>query len=107
RLSQGGKVLYARDDAHKDRLMKTEFTRGKPEISRFKGLGEMPAAQLKETTMAPGSRTLLRVQLPAKKSGDPVARETERLVERLMGRRPELRFEYIQEHAKFVKDLDV
>ncbi|MSO85272.1 MAG: DNA topoisomerase IV subunit B [Rhodospirillales bacterium] len=107
RISHGGRVVYARDDAHKEKILKAEFSRAKPEISRFKGLGEMPAAQLKETTMAPGSRTLLRVQLPSKKSGNPVARATERLVERLMGRRPELRFEYIQEHAKFVKNLDV
>ncbi|MEK7820626.1 MAG: DNA topoisomerase IV subunit B [Pseudomonadota bacterium] len=107
RISQGGKVIYARDDAHKDVLMKTEFTRGKPEISRFKGLGEMPPAQLKETTMAPASRILLRVVLPSKETEGREARETDRLVERLMGRRPELRFEYIQEHAKFVKDLDV
>ncbi|MBM3565968.1 MAG: DNA topoisomerase IV subunit B, partial [Alphaproteobacteria bacterium] len=107
RISQGGKVIYARDDAHKDRLMKTEFSRGKPEISRFKGLGEMPPSQLKETTMAPGSRTLLKVMLPSKKDNGKAARETDRLVERLMGRKPELRFEYIQEHAKFVKDLDV
>ena len=107
RISQGGKVIYARDDAHKDELMKTEFARGKPEISRFKGLGEMPPGQLKETTMAPKSRILLRVVLPSKATEGKEARETDRLVERLMGRKPELRFEYIQEHAKFVKDLDV
>jgi topoisomerase-4 subunit B len=107
RISHGGRVIYARDDTHKDKVLKSEFPRAKPEISRFKGLGEMPAAQLKETTMAPGSRTLLRVQVPSKKTGGAKARETARLVERLMGRKPELRFEYIQEHAKFVKDLDV
>ena len=107
RISHGGRVIYARDDAHKDKILKSEFPRAKPEISRFKGLGEMPATQLKETTMAPGSRTLLRVQVPSKKTGGAKARETARLVERLMGRKPELRFEYIQEHAKFVRDLDV
>jgi topoisomerase-4 subunit B len=107
RISHGGRVVYARDDAHKDKVLKAEFPRAKPEISRFKGLGEMPAAQLKETTMSPVSRMLLRVQVPAKKTGGAKARETARLVERLMGRKPELRFEYIQEHAKFVKDLDV
>ena len=64
RISQGGKVLYARNDAHKDELLRTEFTgRGKVEIGRFKGLGEMMAAQLKETTMDPKKRTLLRVEV--------------------------------------------
>ena len=69
RIAQGGKVLYARDDAHKDELMASEFTgRGKVEVSRFKGLGEMPPAQLRETTMTRGKRTLLRIVIP--KAGD-------------------------------------
>ncbi|MGI9412116.1 MAG: DNA topoisomerase IV subunit B, partial [Hyphomicrobiales bacterium] len=64
RIAQGGKTLYARDDAHKDELMESEFSgRGKVEVSRFKGLGEMLPAQLKETTMNPATRTLLRVEL--------------------------------------------
>ncbi|MDE0255252.1 MAG: DNA topoisomerase IV subunit B, partial [Rhodospirillaceae bacterium] len=79
------------------------------EISRFKGLGEMPPAQLKQTTMDPGSRTLLRVTVPAE--SDPheagAARETGELVEKLMGRKPEPRFEFIQERAKFVEDIDL
>ncbi len=106
RLSQGGHVVYARDDAHKDELLATEFKgKGKVEISRFKGLGEMPPAQLKETTMAPGKRTLLQVRLP---DDDPQEmKRTEKLVETLMGRKPELRFKYIQENAKFVRDVDV
>jgi topoisomerase-4 subunit B len=111
RLSQGGKVAYARDDAHRDELLKTEFNgRGKVEVSRFKGLGEMPAAQLKETTMDPAKRTLLRVRLPHRHGNEDEredARATADLVEQLMGRKPELRFQYIQEKARFAQNLDV
>jgi len=110
RLSQGGKVAYARDDAHRDELMQKEFTgKGKVEVSRFKGLGEMPASQLKETTMDPAKRTLLRVRMPHRYNEEERAdaRETADLVERLMGRKPELRFQYIQENARFAHDLDV
>jgi topoisomerase IV subunit B len=110
RLSQGGTVLYARDDRHKDELMKTVFAKpGKVEISRFKGLGEMPAAQLRETTMDRGKRILLKVMVPEKYGeGDrSEARETQKLVESLMGRKPELRFAFIQEHAKQARNLDV
>ncbi|WP_339634832.1 DNA topoisomerase IV subunit B [uncultured Sneathiella sp.] len=103
RLSQGGKTLYAMDDAHKDRLMETEMTgRGKVDISRFKGLGEMPPAQLKETTMNPKNRVLLKVDVPMEEFG-----ETADRVESLMGKRPELRFAFIQENAQYVEDLDV
>ncbi|MEM1138751.1 MAG: DNA topoisomerase IV subunit B [Pseudomonadota bacterium] len=103
RLTQGGRSDYARDEAERDRLLETVFNgRGKVEISRFKGLGEMNPVQLKETTMKPGSRTLLRVTVP---DGD--GEETESLVERLMGRKPELRFTYIQENAAFAEDLDI
>ncbi|MDP6815221.1 MAG: DNA topoisomerase IV subunit B [Alphaproteobacteria bacterium] len=103
RLSQGGKTLYARDDAHREELLASEFSgRGKVEISRFKGLGEMPPGQLKQTTMSPKQRTLLRVVLPEGDGG-----ETGRLVEQLMGRKPELRYRYIQENARFVTDLDI
>jgi topoisomerase-4 subunit B len=102
RLSQGGKVIYARDDAHREELMASEFSgRGKVEMSRFKGLGEMPPKQLKETTMDPKQRSLLRVVLPEDQGA------TGDLVERLMGRKPEGRFSYIQENARFVTDLDV
>jgi topoisomerase-4 subunit B len=102
RLSHGGKVVYARDDAHRDELMATEFKGKKPEISRFKGLGEMMPAQLKETTMDPTKRILARVTLP--RSEEAVAD----LVEALMGRKPELRFRFIQENAEFAAaDLDV
>jgi topoisomerase IV subunit B len=103
RLSQGAKIVYARDDPHKTALLKSEFKAAKVEVSRFKGLGEMMPAQLKETTMAPGKRTLLRVEI-----ADDEAKKTESLVERLMGKKPELRFQFIQENAQFAaKDVDV
>ncbi|MBM3612883.1 MAG: DNA topoisomerase IV subunit B, partial [Alphaproteobacteria bacterium] len=103
RLTQGGKSAYARDDADRDRLLKSEFSgRGKVEISRFKGLGEMPPAQLKETTMDPKRRTLLRVTIP-----DRAQDSTRSRVESLMGRKPEARLKFIQEHASVVSDLDV
>jgi topoisomerase-4 subunit B len=102
RLSHGGKVVYARDDAHRDELLGSEFKGKKPEISRFKGLGEMMPAQLKETTMDPTKRTLARVTLPRAEEA------VEDLVESLMGRKPELRFRFIQENAEFaLADLDV
>ncbi len=110
RISQGGKTIYARDDVHREELMETEFKgRGKVEVSRFKGLGEMPPAQLKETTMSVKNRTLLRVTVPGDHTDDDKieAKETARLVDQLMGKKPELRFAYIQEHAQFVDDIDV
>ena len=110
RLSQGGKSAYARDDAHKDALMENEFKgRGKVDVSRFKGLGEMPPAQLKETTMDPSKRVLLRVTLPTGDGSEvkTEAKKTAKLVDSLMGKKPELRFAYIQEHARFVDDIDV
>ncbi len=108
-MTQGDTTLYARDDAHREELMQSGFTgRGKIEVSRFKGLGEMPARYLWATTMDPAQRTLLRVKLPSKTEDpeiDPT--RTEKLVETLMGRRPELRFDYIQKNARFAHDLDV
>jgi topoisomerase-4 subunit B len=102
RISHGGKVVYARDLAHRDELLATTFKGRKPEISRFKGLGEMMPAQLKETTMDPRTRTLARVTLPREEE------LVEDLVERLMGRKPEARFQFIQENAEFASaDLDV
>ncbi len=103
RLTQGGQTEYARDDVHKDELLKSGFKgRAKIEISRFKGLGEMPPAQLKETTMDPTRRTLLRVVIP-----DGAHRETQNRVESLMGRKPELRLKFIQEHAREAGELDI
>jgi topoisomerase-4 subunit B len=114
RLTQGDVTHYARDDAHREELLQTAFNgRGKIEISRFKGLGEMPARYLRATTMDPAQRTLLKVTLPPRadpaaiESADEGFKRTERLVETLMGRRPELRFEYIQKNARFARDLDV
>jgi len=103
RLSHGAKSVYARDDSHREALLKSEFKgNAKVEISRFKGLGEMMPAQLKETTMKPGARTLVRVDV-----ADNEKKQTDALVERLMGKRPELRFQFIQENAQFAKDVDV
>lgn len=110
RITQGGKTIYARDDLHKDELMETEFTgRGKIEISRFKGLGEMPPHQLKETTMDPAKRILLRVTLPIgnEKEDIRLTRDTHNLVETLMGKKADKRFAFIQEHAQFVEQIDV
>ena len=110
RLTQGGKSVYAADDEEKERLLKTVFKNAKNvDISRFKGLGEMPPVQLKETTMDPAKRTLLRVSVP-RKSTEEDAEEcayTAQMVERLMGTKPEYRFQFIQEHAKFVENLDI
>jgi topoisomerase-4 subunit B len=125
RLVSGGISEYARDDAHKEELLKTTFKgKSKVDISRFKGLGEMPAAQLKETTMSTKTRTLLRITLPDVASAlglnpvdlqqeggetqviNPYA-DVEDLVERLMGKNAESRFNFIQENAEFVQDIDV
>ena len=110
RLTQGGKSVYAADDEEKERLLKTVFKNAKNvDISRFKGLGEMPPAQLKETTMDPAKRTLLRVSVPHKSTEEDAEESayTAQMVERLMGTKPEYRFQFIQEHAKFVENLDI
>jgi topoisomerase IV subunit B len=103
RITQGAKTLYARDDAHRAQLMETEFKGGKKvEIGRFKGLGEMSTQQLKETTMDPASRTLLRVEI------DEIDFEgTREAVDGLMGTKPEARFRFIQERAVFADNLDI
>jgi topoisomerase-4 subunit B len=100
RLQAGGKTVYAKDDADKDRLTKKEFKANqKVDVSRFKGLGEMPPASLKETTMDPRKRTLLKVVLPPEERA-----RTSDLIEALMGRKPELRFRFIQENAAKLDD---
>jgi topoisomerase-4 subunit B len=112
RLTSGTVSVYAKDDAHKNELMKTTFKgKTKVEVSRFKGLGEMPARQLKETTMSPDSRTLIRVNLAdaaqaaARLADDPT--ELDNLVERLMGKNAEARFDFIQKNASFVENIDI
>ena len=103
KLTQGAKTAYARDDAHRAELTRTFFTgKGKVEVSRFKGLGEMMPAQLKETTMCPRRRTLLRVVIKAEDQVD-----TADSVERLMGNKPEARFTFIQERAAFAAEKDL
>ncbi len=121
RLVSGNISEYAQDDEHKEKLMQTVFKgKKKVDVSRFKGLGEMPAAQLKETTMNPKSRVLVRVKLPdaanisaitegliPEKDSGPTLAETDDLVERLMGKNAESRFNFIQDNAEFVEDLDI
>ena len=110
RMTQGSKTLYAQDDAHRDRLLEEAFSgRGKVDISRFKGLGEMPPAQLKETTMNPETRRLLKVTLPKRNQEEADDRRAvDQLVTTLMGKKPELRFHYIREHAsEALAGLDV
>ena len=110
KIAVGGKNYYALDDDDKDKIL-AKVVKGnqKPDISRFKGLGEMSAQQLKETTMDKKNRMLLRVMIPSTttEEGREEAFETRRQVERLMGKNPELRFKFIIERAKFVDDLDI
>ncbi len=103
RLTQGARRIYVSNDAEKNALMEKGLGgKGKIDVQRFKGLGEMDAKDLKETTMDPASRKLIRVTIDEDEPG-----ETADLVERLMGKKPELRYEYIQENARFVEELDV
>ncbi|WP_339763640.1 DNA topoisomerase IV subunit B [uncultured Sulfitobacter sp.] len=103
RLTQGAKRVYVSDDAEKDLwLEKGLGGKGKIDLQRFKGLGEMDAKDLKETTMDPATRKLIRVTVQ-----EDIPGETGDLVERLMGKKPELRYQYIQDNAQFVEELDV
>ncbi|MFC0478727.1 DNA topoisomerase IV subunit B [Gellertiella hungarica] len=102
RMTGGGKTLYARDDAHRAELMATVFKGKKVEIGRFKGLGEMMPAQLKETTMDPANRTLLKVAID-----DADFEGTRDAVDALMGTKPEARFRFIQDRAAFADNLDI
>ena len=108
RLTQGARRVYCADEAERARWEARGLggpkgkNGGRIDVSRFKGLGEMDAKDLKETTMDPASRKLIRVTVDEDAPG-----ETGDLVERLMGKKPELRFEYISENARFVGELDV
>ncbi len=103
RLTQGAKRVYVANDAEKNELLEKGLGgKGKIDVQRFKGLGEMDAKDLKETTMDPKSRKLIRITINEEEPG-----ETGDLVERLMGKKPELRYQYIQENARFVEELDV
>ena len=103
RLTQGAKRVYCLDERERDEWMEKGLGgKGKIDVSRFKGLGEMDAKDLKETTMMPETRKLIRVSIDEDEPG-----QTGDLVERLMGKKPELRFQYIQENARFVEELDV
>ena len=105
RISHGGKVAYARDDAHRVELLKSTFkANAKPDISRFKGLGEMPPMQLRETTMAPEGRQMIQLSLPEAMRAD-----TAKIVDILMGKKPELRLNFIQERAHIfdAEELDI
>ncbi len=103
RLTQGAKRVYCLDEAERDAWLERGLGgKGKIDVSRFKGLGEMDAKDLKETTMNPATRKLIRVTIDEDEPG-----ETSDLVERLMGKKPEKRFQYIQENARFVEELDV
>jgi len=103
RLTQGAKRVYCLDEAEKNTMLdKGIGGKGRIDVSRFKGLGEMDAKDLKDTTMNPATRKLIRVSIDEDEPG-----ETGDLVERLMGKKPEMRFQYIQENARFVEELDV
>ena len=103
RLTQGSERVYCIDETERDKWLKNGLGgRGKIDVSRFKGLGEMDAKDLKETTMDPSSRKLIRVSIDDEEPG-----ETSILVDQLMGKKPELRFQYIQENAKFADELDI
>jgi len=103
RLTQGAKSVYAMDDADREIVQARHFKPGsKVEVSRFKGLGEMPPSALKETTMDPKKRILLRVEAKVENRA-----ATNELVESLMGKKPELRFQFIQSRARLVEDVDL
>jgi len=107
RVTHAGKSFYAQTEELKNNIIKSKFS-GKGFVSRFKGLGEMPPSQLKETTMNPNSRTLLKVTLPKRDVDEADQRRlVDELVNILMGKKPELRFKYIQENANLIDNFDI
>ena len=107
RITFNGQSFYAQTEENKNKIMNEKFN-GKGLISRFKGLGEMPPAQLKETTMSPKTRKLLKVTIPKRDINEAdKRREVDNLVNILMGKKPELRFKYIQENAGSISEFDI
>ena len=107
RVTHGGKSFYAQTEDLKNKIIKENFS-GKGFVSRFKGLGEMPPSQLKETTMNPKTRTLLKVTIPKRDIYEADERRlVDELVNILMGKKPELRFKYIQENANLIENYDI
>ncbi len=103
KITQGAKSVYARDEKHRDELIAKEFrANAQVKVGRFKGLGEMNASELKETTMDPKKRLLLRVEI-----GEGERSTIGETVNALMGSKPEARFRFIQDRAAFAKDLDI
>ena len=98
------KIFYAYDENEKDKIIKSEFKKIIPTLSRYKGLGEMPADQLKSTTMNSEKRKLLNINI---KQGKKELKETEKLFESLMGKKAEYRFKFIQENANFTNQIDI
>jgi DNA gyrase subunit B len=102
KVTWGQQTEWASDDAARDRILASLPKNAKPNITRFKGLGEMPANLLFETTLDPSRRRLLRVVVP-----DDDRPYTERTVSDLMGKEPEARFKFIMEEAYTAKDIDI
>ena len=96
RITHGSTSAYAKDEAHRAQLEATKFKGKKVDVGRFKGLGEMNPQQLRETTMAPATRSLIRITLPQEYEGRAAVKD---LVDRLMGRDPAQRFMFIQNRA--------
>ena len=104
KLQYKEKIFYAYDDDEKDKIIKSDFKKINPTLSRYKGLGEMPADQLKSTTMNPEKRKLLNVNIS---QGKKELKETEKLFESLMGKKADHRFRFIQENADFTNQIDI